>query len=245
MNGAPLPPALIAADWWALGPAIALSVGAMVMLMLEFLPTRSWTTRGAIVSLLSLGAAAASVWQVRDVKRTLFEGMFVHDPFTVFFTLLFCAIAAIAGATALPSRARSDVAHIPLPRPEPVRYLGSAAANPAEPEQAAPADPGAQRFAGRVGENLTESLKSAGVPEQQGREYVWVLAKAIDLAGGLSVDASSRRSIRATRAEHRRLFCLRFVSTLSPLPRCCGCGCAPRVWPLMAEPAAGRGQLLR
>ena len=96
MNGAPLPPTLIAADWWALGPVIALSVGAMVMLMLEFLPTRSWTTRGAVVTLLSLGAAAASVWQVRDVKRSLFEGMFVHDPFTVFFTLLFCAIAAIA-----------------------------------------------------------------------------------------------------------------------------------------------------
>ncbi|HJU77123.1 MAG TPA: M23 family metallopeptidase [Sphingomicrobium sp.] len=98
------------------------------------------------------------------------------------------AIAAIAGATALPSRARSDVAHVPLPRAEPVRYLGSAAAHPVEPEQAAPADPGAQRFAGRVGENLTESLKSAGVPERQGREYVWVLARAIDLAGGLSVE---------------------------------------------------------
>jgi len=96
MNAVPLPPSLIAADWWALGPVIALSVGAMLMLMLEFLPAKSWTTRGAIVSLLSLGAAAWSVWQVRDVKRSMFEGMFVHDPFTVFFTLLFCAIAALA-----------------------------------------------------------------------------------------------------------------------------------------------------
>lgn len=96
------------------------------------------------------------------------------------------AIAAIAGATALPSRARSDVAHLPLPQAEPVRYLGSAAAE--APAQAAPVDSDAQRFAGRVGEDLTESLKSAGVPEQQGREYVWVLSKAIELADGLSVE---------------------------------------------------------
>ena len=96
MNGVALPPALITADWWALGPVIALSAGAMLMLLLEFLPAKSWTTRGAIVSLVSLGAAAWSVWQVRDAKRSLFEGMFVHDPFTVFFTLLFCAIAGLA-----------------------------------------------------------------------------------------------------------------------------------------------------
>ena len=32
----------------------------------------------------------------RDARRTLFGGMFVHDGFTVFFTLLFCAIGAFA-----------------------------------------------------------------------------------------------------------------------------------------------------
>lgn len=97
------------------------------------------------------------------------------------------AIVAITGTTAFPSRARSDVAHVALPQADPVRYLGSAA-NPAPPKQEPAADADAQRFAGRVGENLTESLKAAGVPERQGREYIWVLGKAIDLAGGLSVE---------------------------------------------------------
>ena len=90
------PPALIAVDWWALGAVIALSAGMMLLLLLEFLPSRPGSSRGAIVALLTLAAAALSVFRVRDAKRSLFEGMFVHDGFTVFFTLLFCAVAAVA-----------------------------------------------------------------------------------------------------------------------------------------------------
>ncbi len=90
------PAALIAADWWALGAVIGLSVGMMVMLLLEFLPSRSGSSRGAVVALLTLAASAWSVFRVRDVRRTLFEGMFLHDSFTVFFTLLFCGVAAVA-----------------------------------------------------------------------------------------------------------------------------------------------------
>ncbi|HEY3217150.1 MAG TPA: NADH-quinone oxidoreductase subunit N [Candidatus Eisenbacteria bacterium] len=89
-------PALITADWWALGAALALSGGAMVLMLLEFLPARPRSSRGALVALLSLAAAALCVWQVRDAKRAIFEGMFMHDGFTVFFTLLFCGIAAIS-----------------------------------------------------------------------------------------------------------------------------------------------------
>jgi NADH-quinone oxidoreductase subunit N len=48
------------------------------------------------VSLLTLAAAALCVWRVRDIKRSLFDGMFVHDGFTVFFTLLFCGITAVS-----------------------------------------------------------------------------------------------------------------------------------------------------
>ena len=89
-------PSLIAADWWALGPALALSAGAMLLMLLEFLPARRDSSRGALVALATLAAAAWSVWQVREVKRSLFEGMFVHDGFTVFFTLLFCGIGAVS-----------------------------------------------------------------------------------------------------------------------------------------------------
>jgi murein DD-endopeptidase MepM/ murein hydrolase activator NlpD len=52
----------------------------------------------------------------------------------------------------------------------------------------AEAEPASQRFTGRVGTNLTDSLRAAGVPELQGREYVAILGRAIRLADGLSVD---------------------------------------------------------
>jgi murein DD-endopeptidase MepM/ murein hydrolase activator NlpD len=48
--------------------------------------------------------------------------------------------------------------------------------------------PAVQRFTGRVGPDLSVALKAAGVPEAQGREYVALLARAIPLANGLSVD---------------------------------------------------------
>jgi NADH-quinone oxidoreductase subunit N len=90
------PAPLIDVDWWALGAVIALSAGAMLLLLLEFLPSRPNSSRGAIVALLTLGVSAYSVFRVADVRRSLFGGMFVHDGFTVFFTLLFCAVGAVA-----------------------------------------------------------------------------------------------------------------------------------------------------
>jgi murein DD-endopeptidase MepM/ murein hydrolase activator NlpD len=45
-----------------------------------------------------------------------------------------------------------------------------------------------RRFTGRVGNDLSISLMSAGVPEAQGREYVDILRRAIGLNNGLSVD---------------------------------------------------------
>jgi len=97
------------------------------------------------------------------------------------------AIVGVATTVALPSRAPAS-ASIPAPdAPPQVTYHG-AAAQPALPPHQAPDEPDAQRFTGRVGADLTQSLKAAGVPETQGREYVAILAKAIPLAGGLTVD---------------------------------------------------------
>ena len=53
----------------------------------------------------------------------------------------------------------------------------AAAANPDQP----------LRITGTVGTDLTQSLKAAGVPEEQGRAYVRAIASAIDLNTGLSV----------------------------------------------------------
>jgi NADH-quinone oxidoreductase subunit N len=89
-------PSFLGIDLWALGAVIALSLGAMLLLLLEFIPQRENGNRGPVVSLLSLAAAAWAVWQVRDAKRSLFGGMFVHDGVTVYLTLLFCAITAIS-----------------------------------------------------------------------------------------------------------------------------------------------------
>ena len=89
-------PAFLPVDWWALGPLLALTLGILALLLLELVPQRENGNRGGIVSLLTLAAAAWAALHVAHDKRLLFDGMFVHDPMTVFFTLLFCAIGALS-----------------------------------------------------------------------------------------------------------------------------------------------------
>ncbi len=89
-------PAFLPVDWWAMGAIIALTLGTLVLLMLEFIPVREGSPRGAIVALLTFLAAGASVYRVSDARRSLFDGMLVHDGFTVFFTLLLCAIGVLS-----------------------------------------------------------------------------------------------------------------------------------------------------
>lgn len=89
-------PSFLPVDWWALGPVIALTVAMLVLLLLEFVPSRPNGNRGGIVSLLALATAGWSAWRVAGDKRDLFGGMFVHDPLTVFFTLLFVAVGVLS-----------------------------------------------------------------------------------------------------------------------------------------------------
>jgi murein DD-endopeptidase MepM/ murein hydrolase activator NlpD len=93
------------------------------------------------------------------------------------------AVIAIVAATAPASSARSELPAT-APQPLPAAYVGGSVA----PLVAAAEDPNEIRFAGKVGADLSRSLEAAGVPERQGREYVWLLGKAISLADGLSVD---------------------------------------------------------
>ena len=88
-------PHFLTVDWWALGAVIALTVGTLVILLLELIPAGVRSSRAALVALLTLGVSAYSVFHVREDRRSLFDGMFVHDGITVFFTLLFCAISVI------------------------------------------------------------------------------------------------------------------------------------------------------
>src|SRR5262249_52660942 len=89
-------PSFLPVDWWAMGAVIALTGGAILLLLLEFIPPRPNGDRGPWLSMLALAAAAYAVWHGRDDKRALFEGMFIHDGLTVFFTLLFCAVGAVS-----------------------------------------------------------------------------------------------------------------------------------------------------
>jgi NADH-quinone oxidoreductase subunit N len=89
-------PFLLPVDWWALGAVIALSAGALLLLLLELVPARPDSSRPAVVALAALLAGGLAVTLARDARRILFGGLFVHDGFTVFFTLLLCAIGATA-----------------------------------------------------------------------------------------------------------------------------------------------------
>jgi NADH-quinone oxidoreductase subunit N len=86
---------LLPVDVSALGAVLALGVGALLLLLLELWPARPGSSRPAVVALAALAIGAASVALARDARRVLFGGMFVHDAFTVFFTLLFCAVGAV------------------------------------------------------------------------------------------------------------------------------------------------------
>jgi NADH-quinone oxidoreductase subunit N len=95
MNVVPQP-SLLAVDWWALGAVIALSAASILLLLLEFIPPRPNGDRGPLIAMLALLVAGYAAYRVRDDKRALFEGMFVHDGLTVFFTLLFCAVGIVS-----------------------------------------------------------------------------------------------------------------------------------------------------
>src|SRR4029077_4730537 len=89
-------PHFLPVDWWALGAIIALTLGAILLLLLEFIPPRPNGDRGPLLSILALAVAGYAAYHVRADKRSLFEGMFVHDGLTVFFTLLFCAVGIVS-----------------------------------------------------------------------------------------------------------------------------------------------------
>ena len=82
-------------DWWALGPVLALSAGLLLLLLFELIPAKPGSSRAPILTLGIFGVAAALAWNVRDVARAPFGGMFVHDGFTLFFTLLFCGVGVL------------------------------------------------------------------------------------------------------------------------------------------------------
>jgi murein DD-endopeptidase MepM/ murein hydrolase activator NlpD len=99
------------------------------------------------------------------------------------------ALVAVTAALALPSAEPSsrNSAARRAPPPQDARTLVKVAERTLAAAQVA-SDPSIRRFTGRVGPDLSASLMAAGVPERQGREYVWLLSRAIQIGEGLSVD---------------------------------------------------------
>ena len=101
-------------------------------------------------------------------------------------------LALVGGASALAAAFAVAAFTSPSPaaHPSTQALLQPRMTVPARPAAApAPAhDPDYIRASGRIGSNLTDSLQQARVPERIGREYVAVLARAIPLAEGLSVE---------------------------------------------------------
>ena len=98
------------------------------------------------------------------------------------------AVLAITAVAALPSVAPSGRATAARPSIKPQSSAFVAKAVDQIQQAASESDPGSRRFSGRVGDDLSQSLAAAGVPEVQGREYVALLSRAIKLQDGLSVD---------------------------------------------------------
>jgi murein DD-endopeptidase MepM/ murein hydrolase activator NlpD len=94
-------------------------------------------------------------------------------------------LAMTIGLPALTRSNRAAAAAAPLVRVAP-QNAAVPAAHPTLAGQ--PNEPDVQRFTGLVGSDLSKALVTAGVPQEQGREYVALLARAIPLADGLSVD---------------------------------------------------------
>lgn len=114
-------------------------------------------------------------------------------------TRLFALAAATAAAALIAALVGVAITKGAASTPAPIlasTSLGSngrthtnAALAPAHPRAATPAPNPDQplRITDPVGPDLTQSLKAAGVPDQEGRAYVAALASAIDLNSGLSV----------------------------------------------------------
>jgi murein DD-endopeptidase MepM/ murein hydrolase activator NlpD len=98
------------------------------------------------------------------------------------------AVLAITAVAALPSVVPSGRATAARPSIKPQSSAFVAKAVDQIQQAASESDPGSRRFSGRVGDDLSQSLAAAGVPEIQGREYVALLSRAIKLQDGLSVD---------------------------------------------------------
>lgn len=95
MNGALAVP-YSAADFVAMLPVWALTLAGCLLMLVNMTPRRPDTSVSAVISLLALGFAGGAAWAHRDHVQSLFRDMYVIDPYSTFFTLLFVGIGIVS-----------------------------------------------------------------------------------------------------------------------------------------------------
>jgi len=89
-------PALLPVDYAALGAVIRAQRRRPAACCSRAVPGEREELAQRDLHADTLVGAVFAVWPARTMNRNLFGGMFVHDGFTMFFTVLFCAIAAMS-----------------------------------------------------------------------------------------------------------------------------------------------------
>lgn len=158
------------------------------------------------------GGQAVNAWSSIAIDRAASDALPARRirrwHVAAFIAALLAGAAALALATGGPASSSSlNAAAAPVATRAPMPAPATQSLSPGQPHS--PAQSAMARFTGTVGSDLTRSLESAGVPENLGREYVAILAKAIDVNGGLTVD--DRFDLVVVRDEDGRLGELAFA----------------------------------
>ena len=84
------------ADFLAMLPVWALTIAGCLLMLVNMTPKRPNSSVSALLSLIALAVAAWGALSQRGVVRSFFRDMYVVDPFSTFFTLMFLGIAFVS-----------------------------------------------------------------------------------------------------------------------------------------------------
>ena len=84
------------ADFMTMLPVWALTLAGCALMLLNMTPRRPSSNTSAVVSLVALAVAGWGAWTQRGSVQSFFRDMYVVDPFSTFFTLLFVGIGMVS-----------------------------------------------------------------------------------------------------------------------------------------------------
>ena len=84
------------ADFLAMLPVWALTAAGCLLMLVNMTPRRPNSSVSALVTLIALAVSGWGAWTQRGATVSYFRDMYVVDPFSTFFTLLFVGIAFVS-----------------------------------------------------------------------------------------------------------------------------------------------------